>query len=142
MGQEHQRRWLSNSHVTTTTTCTVHLLLVYFQYNLSYLNSTPLPSSSLSSLPLPHHTDHLLYLGHPAPSTKSTTTVAVVTRYRGASCHGVSPGPSHPSRTTGCAHCCVTELLRLKWGGEEIDTEQQRGTVSTDCTCTHTQVDT
>ena len=73
----------------------------------------PLISSS-SSL----YTDHLLYLGHPTSSTKSTTTVAIVTRCRGASCHGVSPGPSHPSRTTGCAHCCVTELLRLKWGGD------------------------
>ena len=141
MGQEYQR-WISNSHITTTTTCTVHLLLVYFQYNLSYLSST-LPSfSSLSSLPLPPLTDHLLYLGHPTPSTKSATTVAIVTRCRGASRHGVSPGPSHPSRTTSCAHCCVTELLRLKWGGEESDTEQQRGTVSTDCTWTHTQVDT
>ena len=111
MGQEIQRKWLSNSHITTTTTCTVHLLLVYI-----HLNSTPLPSS-LSSLPLPPYTDHLLYLGHPTPS-KSTTTVTIVTRCRGASCHGVSPGPSHPSRTTGCAHCCVTELLRLQWGGE------------------------
>ena len=110
-----------------------------FPIQLNYLSSTPLPSSSLSSLPLPPYTDHLLYLGHPTPSTKSTTTVTIVTRCRGASCHGVSPGPS---RTTGCAHCCITELLRLKWGGEESDTEQQCGTVSMDCPCTHTQVDT
>ena len=42
----------------------------------------------------------------------------------------------------GCAHCCVTELLQLKWVGKECDTEQQRGTISTDCTCTHTHTHT
>ena len=43
------------------------------------LSSTPL-LSSLSSLPPDTH--HLLYLGHPTTSTKSTTTVAIVTRCR------------------------------------------------------------
>ena len=85
------------------------------------LKSTPPPPPSPS-----HFTDHLLNLGHPTPFTKSATTVVIVTRCMGASRHGVSPSSSHPSRATGCAHCCVTELLRLKWGGEETDTEQQQ----------------
>ena len=76
-------------------------------------NISPLLSLSLSPV-----THHLLYLGHPTPS-KSTTTVAIVTRGRGACCHRISPGPSHPAGTTDCSHCCITELLRLWGGGEE-----------------------
>ena len=87
-------------------------------------NSTPLLSSFSS---LPPDTHHLLYLGHRTTSNKSTTIIAIVTRCRGGSCHGVSPGSTHPSKTTGCGHCCVTELLRLKRGGSRVTLSGNEG---------------
>ena len=59
----------------------------------------------------------------PLPLTLATCCILG----KGASCHGVFPGPSHPSRTTGCGNCYITELIRLKQCGEETDTEQQCG---------------
>ena len=81
----------------------------------TYLHPIGRRISLLLPLSLTPVTHHLLYLGHSTPS-KSTTTVAIVTRGRGACCHRISPGPSHPAGTTDCSHCCITELLRL-WGG-------------------------
>ena len=114
-GQGHQRRRLSNSYTSNTQS--------------NYLTPPPNPIgrriSLSSSLSTPHPvTHHLLYLGHPTPS-KSTTTVAIVTRGRGACCHRISPGPSHPAGTTDCSHCCITELLRLQGGRGGRVNEQQ-----------------
>ena len=87
--------------------------------HLLCLGHSSLPSPLLISPPTTSSlTDHLLYLGHSTPSTKSTSAVSKVPRSRGAGCHGVSPGPSPPSWTTGWVHRYVTKLLWLKWEEE------------------------
>ena len=106
-GQGHQRRRLSNSIPSTCTALTSRLLLLAPLHPIGVIIS--LPSSLSTSHPVTHY---LLCLGHPTPS-KSTTTVAIVTRGRGACCHRISPGPSHPAGTTDCSYCCITELLGL-----------------------------
>ena len=88
---------------------------------------------------------HLVYLSHPTPS-KSTITVAIVTRGRGACCHRISPGPSHPVGTTDCSHCWITELLRLQalgrgqWEGSDMSSNE--GNASAESICVNKQVGT
>ena len=99
----------------TTTPGTRTVFLLNWPPGLyTYLHPIGRRISLLLPLSLTPVTHHLLYLGHSTPS-KSTTTVAIVTRGRGACCHRISPGPSYPAGTTDCSHCCITELLRL-WG--------------------------
>ena len=112
-GQGRQRWRLSNSYTSNMHSLTPQLLLLAYISPPNWeVNISPLLPRSISPA-----THHLLYLGHPTPS-KSTTTVAIVTRGRGACCHRISPCPSHPAGTTDCSHCCITELLGL-WGGGE-----------------------